>query len=59
MIPFGVHIVRQGGRQVMTCRCDASSLVIPLPLPVQGSHCVLFCGIKPKGKSLCPPSKPA
>ena len=49
-LPFGCHVVWDWHEEkpVFTCRCDMSAVTMPVPCPIKGSHCVLFCGIKPR-----------
>ena len=51
-LPFGCHLVRDGGRRFFTCRCDESALVLPAPFP-RCNHCAL-CGIAASANPLKP-----
>jgi hypothetical protein len=49
-IPFGRRLLHVAGRRVLQCRCDAATLIVPLPAPVNVSYCEL-CGVKRPQKS--------
>ncbi len=40
-IPFGRRTPVISGKRVLMCRCDAATLIIPLPTPHKGSFCKL------------------